>query len=310
LFANADHHQTDIATLLKNLVVYLGLLAIPGGHIEIAAYLKTHPWLITLATAFFGIAGLALLYKMKLSRTLLFTALLLLVTLLPVLRLVMRWYLYLPSVAFCLIVAYFAFRMNLLKSRHYVYAYTSLLFLCWIYAVFISREQQNWIDAGEISRYYTGEVSKIINENQLTHCYLLNVPAEYREIPVNMYGLQSLINFRLRNEFGYQDSVTVKRVLYVSMRKKNDMDFWVVRSLKNEMFEVAVSQTDGYFIFPDHPEWRNIEFQTGQRLATEHYQLETLDINNIGMPTGMLVAISDSTKNVIYTTLGKVELKR
>ena len=308
LFANADHHQTDITTMLKNLVVYLGLLTIPGRHIEIAAYLKTHPWLLTLATAFVGIAALALLYKMKLSRTLLFTFLLLLVSLLPVLRLVMRWYLYLPSVAFCLIVAYFAFRMNLVKTRHYVYSYTFLLFLCWVYAIFILREQQNWIDAGEISRFYTGEVSKIISENQLTHCYLLNVPAEYREIPVNMYGLQSLINFRLRNEFGYQDSVTVKRVLYVTMHEKSDMAFWVVRKMKNEMFEVSVSQTGGYFIFPDHPEWRNLNFQTGQRLATEYYQLETLDINDIGMPSGMLVSITDSTKNVIYTTSGKVEL--
>jgi hypothetical protein len=308
LFANADHHQVDIVTLLKNLVIYLGLLTIPGGHIEIATFLKTHPWLLTLATAFSGVVGLFLLYKMKISRTLLFAVLFLFVTLLPVLRLIMRWYLYLPSVGFCLIAAYFIFRVSLAKSRHYVYAYSLFLLLCWIYAVFIIREQQHWIVAGELSQEYTSEVCKLISEKQLKHCYLLNVPAEFLEIPVNMYGLQSLINFRLKNEYGYEDTVTVKRILYVSMQQKSDMNFWVVRKMKNEMYEVSVSHTGGYFIFPDNLNWRRISFHPGQRLIADSFQLETLDVNNLGLPTSMLVAINDSTRNVIFITLGRVEL--
>jgi len=81
VISSKDHANLLPLQLLKNVSVYLGLLIIPGGHIEIADFLKANPVIFFLLSAA-GIAALAvLLVWVRKSKPLLFLIIFILVTL-------------------------------------------------------------------------------------------------------------------------------------------------------------------------------------------------------------------------------------
>jgi hypothetical protein len=101
------HRDVGVATMARNVAVYLGLLAIPAGHAALDDALRTHPAPLLLAAgAIVLAAGVALVRWRRALAPLLFAIACLLLALVPVVRLTMRWYLYLPSVFFALGLAW------------------------------------------------------------------------------------------------------------------------------------------------------------------------------------------------------------
>ncbi len=298
-FSNADHNLANPLLLFKNLAIYLGLLVIPGGHIEIAQYFQANPMAFAVAAI---AAILVLVFSAGLfrrSRLLFFTLVFTLITLLPVLRLVMRWYLYIPSVGICLGLAYLLYLTNRSKRRIFVLSYGGVLLVCWIYAMFLMTDQRRWINAGNLSREYTGKVAATIAENQLRSCYLLNVPGELAEVPVNMFGLGSFLNFRLRHEFNYSDSVSVKRISYLSLASEDDFRKQVAHKTGENEYELALFQTGAHFFFPKRTDLQRIAFSEGMVIEEPDFQQEILEVNNRKLPVQMIVRMKDISDPVL-----------
>jgi hypothetical protein len=254
VLSNKDHGAISLLPWIKNIAAYLGLLIIPGGHIEIANYLKAHPAVFVVLAAIGLLAAVLLLFWVRRSKILLFFCLFLILTLLPVTRLLMRWYLYIPSVGFCLALAFVIYRLNISKFGKWKLAYLATALIVFVYVFFILEEQNRWINAGQLSKKISYQAAKTISENNLEKCFFLNVPAELEEVPVLMYGVSSFINFRLRNDFNASGEVQVYPVCAMSLEQVPDLNRVIIGMMENRNYLISLEQTGSSFVFPRHSE--------------------------------------------------------
>ena len=142
------HGNVAPTHLLKNLASYLGLLIVPLGHYQIERLLSGQPLLfMVLALAALGVATLALWKARAERRALVLSALWVGITLLPVIRLMYRWYLYLPSVGFAIALGSLLARARERGQAAMVFG----LALWGLYAGITVAEARPWIEA---SRHY------------------------------------------------------------------------------------------------------------------------------------------------------------
>lgn len=299
VFGNTDHSLHSPLQLIKNTAVYLGLLIVPGGHIEIANYLKAHPVVFITLSLLSLVVLIFSLRWVKKSRLLLFLLSFVLITLLPVLRLVMRWYLYIPSVGFSMAIAYLFFKVYR-PAHHWRQLSTMLLlFTSLIYAFFIYQEQNRWLAAGEFSREFTGKLAAKIAEENLGACYLLNVPGELQEVPVAIYGLEPFINFRLANEFGYRQPVTIRSVAYLSLSAPADFHLQTVRKVSARSYELSGEKSAAHYYFLQS-DLRNRPLKEGVKIFGAGFQQRIEKINERGEVVKMSVAFEDNGVPVLY----------
>ncbi len=299
LFGNTDHSLHSPLQLIKNFVIYLGLLSVPGGHIEIANYIKVHPSLFMVAALFCITLFIFSFRWIKKSRELLFLLIFVLLSLLPVIRLVMRWYLYIPSVGFCLAVAYFLSRIYNPEKGLRQLSVMLLLLISLIFTVFVRQEQQRWLSAGKFSREFTGKLAAAIANSDIKTCYLLNVPGELQEVPVAIYGLATFINFRLATEFNYPQQVTIKPVAYLSLADTADFNFQTVRKLSNLDYEISTEKTGAHYFFL-RSDVQNTGLREGLKISDQGFQQQIEKLNARGEAVKMSINFEDDKVAVCY----------
>lgn len=308
VLGNADHRLTGPLQVAKNLVVYLGLLAVPGGHIAIGNVLKAHPLLfagLTLAGLF--LLGLAF-RRLKTSPPLLFLLLFVLLTLLPVIRLVMRWYLYIPSLGFCLALGYLLPQLAARQSRSRQVAVAAMLGTGLVYAGFLWQAQMDWRQAGELSRNYTGKLAAAIAGQPGTDFYVLNVPGEVAEVPVAMYGLQAFIRFRLANEFADQRPVILRRVAYLSLGNPGELDRQDVRETGQGRYMLSTGGANACYFFPDMAHQRG-RWHPGAEIAGDGFRGEIMAVNPRGEVVQLTVVLSDPRTPVLVYRAGQIAVE-
>lgn len=110
--AGGVHGGVPIGALVRNLATYVGMLVVPVGQERIAVLLRAHPALFVIVAIVALVAGAAVVYRWRRRLgPVLFLGALLIATLVPVLRLAMRWYLYLPSAFFALALGWMFWRL-------------------------------------------------------------------------------------------------------------------------------------------------------------------------------------------------------
>lgn len=308
VISSKDHANLLPLQLLKNVSVYLGLLIIPGGHIEIADFLKANPIIFFLLSVA-GIAALTvLLVWVRKSKPLLFLIIFVLVTLIPVLRLMMRWYLYIPSAGFCIALAYILRRLDVAKFGKLKLSYIFAALVFSIYAFFILNEQDRWINAGNVSREISAKIAGTIAENKLEKCYFLNAPGELQEVPVMIYGIEELINFRLRHDFGYAEKVEITPVCMISLGQKADYENQIIGKIGERQYTISLELTDSFFIFPLHREILSHKSKMEKGLVIEDagFIRKIENINALNEADKIKVEINDPAIPVVYYLNGNV----
>ena len=283
-FSNEAHQFSGILQLVKNLATYAGLLMVPGGHVEIANIFRAHPNLFLALSLLVLIGGLISLRWVVRDARLLFFCGFILITLLPVIRLMMRWYLYIPSLGFCLAAAYLLQilyrRFNTRQRFNPAYLFAALLFLT--YGFFIHQEQQRWWRAGEISRDVSGQIAREAQAQQLDSCLFLNLSSELEEVPVNLYGLETLVNYRLADEFHHERHLKIEPVCYISWQHPEDLDHQQLERLDERSFRISLEATGSFFVFPEHERFHRSRagIEIGTVLETANYRqiIEQLDL--------------------------------
>ncbi len=246
VFSNEMHNTLNPLVFLKNAAVYLGLLVVPGGHEAIALFLKTHPALFMVLTVV-SLAGTGFLFwKARPSRTVWFWAGFTVLTLLPVLRLVMRWYLYLPSAGFALALSFWMEEgiKNKRLARALMLVYVSVL------TVFLLQQQNRWVKAGRLAKTYSGRYAHSVQARGLKRCAVLTVPAELEETPVFMFGFQEFIRFRLNHSFQFKQQPELFVLSRVSLNDAADMNRLRITTIDSLTFELSLAGTQSQFIFP------------------------------------------------------------
>ncbi len=278
------HTNLEITNLIRNLSVFIGLLVIPGGHIEISNFLKSNQQVFTVLT-FACLFILLFLIRVLLKRKeTLFLTLFVLLTLLPVIRLAMRWYLYLPSVGFCLLVAYSIWKLQSQKGNRRKIAFLALTVILLTYSTFLIVEQSRWLKSGQISKHVTYLIAEKMATENLYSCFLLSVPAEYKETLTLIHGLESLVNLRLRSDFGYTLPAKILSATLISVRSDQDASFDQLVEHRNAAFRLSLKDSPSFFIFPDQVEIAiyHVRPEIGSKFSYSTYDIIIRGLNKAG----------------------------
>lgn len=294
------HTNIDPFILLKNTAAFLGLLVIPGGHIEIGNFLNSNP-LVFLALSIIVIVFLLLFAKLfAKQKDLLFFSFFVLLAILPVIRLTMRWYLYLPSVGFCLGLGYLFWKLKNLNGHYKKFAYFLLAVIVLTYSSFLIIEQNRWLKSGLISRQVSYQIAEKIAEENIDKFMLLSVPAEYKETPVLIHGLEPIVNFRLRSEFDYSKLVEIKSLTQVSIHGEYEPAFVRISVIDSISSNLSLSGTNSFFIFPEQQDLisQKAVIKVGTEISYVTHELTVLELNDAGQAIRLNCIIKDLTWQV------------
>jgi len=296
--------HTNIAPvhLLKNLATFIGLLIVPGGQIGLANYLKANPDVFATLAALSILLLVASLRWISRQKHLWFFSLFVLLTLLPVMRLAMRWYLYLPSVGFCLAVAYLLRQLYVRGDAWKRAAIGIAAIIALVYAYFLIVEQNRWLHSGRLAKKITMQITGKINEDKTESCLILSVPGEYEETPVLMHGFESLVNYRLRTDFDYQAPVRVLAASLFSIRNCELDCFPEIIKKDSNVFILSLKHTESFFVFPEILEITSQKktFRQGYDIAQEAFGISVDSVNQFGMPVSLALSIKDSSLRLYY----------
>ncbi len=251
LLVNEMHHTLNPLVLMKNMVVYLGLLIVPGGHEIIALFLRAHPaWFGILTVGALSVSVLLFL-KFRPSRKVVFWILFILFTLLPVLRLTMRWYLYIPSAGFALGLAFWLYEVSPKKNG------TRILpgIIALLFTLFLFQQQNRWLAAGDMAKQISGRFVQRIEKKQASRYTFLTVPAELQDTPVFMFGFQEYLHFRMSGDFSDSDAPEILSLSKISLSNRAEWEKLNIVKIDSLRYDLSVEGTQAEFIFPNQADW-------------------------------------------------------
>ncbi len=241
VFTARDAHSTGtLIDVVKNYFIFTGLLVFPFFLREMQSFLLMHKFF----AAIIGIAaatGFAFIFfrRKKKNALVLFFILFIILTIAPASRLMMRWYLYLPSVGFTGLISYLIFSINIKQLRLPVIISISLLI---VYSIALIHEETNWV---KYSQESITALKEFIKQNRseiesTRQAEFLTIPAKINDIPVFQLAFDKLFNFY------FDDSTRINIKVDSKSYLNNFADQVYLSSNKNG---IRLRQTDNnYFI--------------------------------------------------------------
>ncbi len=194
--SDKTHPFIGITGLVKNYILFGGLLIFPFFSYDFTPFIKDNLNYFIIGGAILVIPAILILRKLKADwRILIFLLLFILLTILPASRLVMKWYLYLPSVGFIILVSYIIFTNFKIKRGVF---FASAIFCIFLVSNIIV--QFKWLDLTTtsdkiISRFKEEYKQEIATGNTLV---FLTIPAKIGNYPVNHLNFGDHIKYHLK----------------------------------------------------------------------------------------------------------------
>ncbi len=221
VFTAKDAHSAGtLADIVKNYFVFSGLLAFPFFLREMQSLLTAHK-LLAGVIGLIAASGILFLFfkKKKKDSAILFFILFIILTIAPASRLMMRWYLYLPSVGFTGLLSYLIFssgfgKLNgIIKRLRYSLIISSSLLI--IYSAALLHEEINWV---KYSSESVNALKEFIQQNKkeiesASQVEFLTIPAKINDVPVFQLAFDKLFNFYFHSSTGINVEVDSKSYL-------------------------------------------------------------------------------------------------
>lgn len=197
--AGDAHAGKGIIDVVKNYFLFIGILSFPF-YLREVEFLITQNKLILLIPAA-ALCGIIFhIYKLKLyrERKLWFFILFLLITIAPASRLFMRWYLYLPSAAFSVLVVYYFLSLRISNAAKR--AALSILVLIFTFAIAV--KELKWIENSGKSHQSLLELKKNFGNEIISAggASFITFPAKVDDIPLQNLGKDYLFNHYLSDK--------------------------------------------------------------------------------------------------------------
>ncbi len=245
IFEAKDAHSTaTIFDALKNYIFFGGLLVFPFFIREIQSFVLTHKIIFIFGSIAAFLPLLFLLIKNRKKNLIaVFLILFILITIAPASRLLMRWYLYLPSAGFTALLAYIIFTSKF--KRKYMPVAIALMLLT-IYSAALLHKESKWVK-------YTNQADQIMKETVAQHkgdflkdttIGFLTVPAKVDDIPIFQLGFDHLLNYYMKGMLRAEIHVYTKS--YLSCL--NDE----ISEQKNNGEYSLIQEKDNHFILSDY----------------------------------------------------------
>ncbi len=198
LFKAEDAHSSaTLLTIIKNNFLFMGMTIFPFYLREIQSFLIQYPYFVFAGAILFLFSFVFYLKKQrKVDWVLIFFILFFLITLLPASRLLMRWYLYLPSVGFVAALSYFIFTSNF-KSKFVPVIISISIFT--LYSTVSHLKLNEWIavtnEGEKILSTFVSDYKDVIASSDTLE--FLTLPAKVNDIPVYQLAFGHHLNFYL-----------------------------------------------------------------------------------------------------------------
>ncbi len=246
IFALKDAHSAGTpADVIKNVIFFTGMLIFPFFLREIQELIKSN-LLVFLVSG--GILILSAFYyilrKKRKDFFLILMIFFILITILPASRLLMRWYLYLPSAGFALLLSYLMLNgwPDIRKGI------LSVLIVFVIYYSYTIHRETRWIEVAGMGRNAVVNLKEQITGTDKNELIFLTVPAKVDDIPLFQLGF----DHHLRIMLGIDNKISVLSKSYLESPS-------ALIETNISPGDIMLSQTgDNYFMLSDIG--KNIKF--------------------------------------------------
>jgi len=166
----------------------------------------------------------------------------------------MRWYLYLPSAGFVLLVCYLVFTS--FKKKKTV-AVTLTLIIFSIYTFFLVQKEIAWLDISKKSVAAFEELKNDLSNTEYSSITFLTIPAKVGDVPIYQLQFEQLAQYYL------------KRQIQIEVLSKSYLSNWSdhVELIFPKNGTIILQQNkDNYFLLFDNKKNLNFDLKTGKQL--------------------------------------------
>jgi len=253
--AQDAHSSAGLFTIIKNYFFFGGFLLFPFSPREVQQVLFTNQSLAVIAGGIGLIAFSFLLYKKRSDKLFCFLFLFIILTILPSSRLFMRWYLYLPSAGFVLLVCYLVFTTFNKKKTAVLF---SLLMIFSIYTFCLVQKEIVWRDVTKKSVVALEELKKEFSANEYSSITFLTIPAKVGDVPVYQLQFETLAQYYL------------KKQIRIEVLSKSYLSSWneSIGATADERGNIILQHyKDNYFLLFDNKKNLNFDVKIAKQLS-------------------------------------------
>ncbi len=191
----------NVSYYFKNILKLTGFLTIPFGYEFFELLYSKYP-AIFLSTAIVCVFGMIIFFYFvcRKDKAFFYILIFFIIITLPFFQLVMRWYLYLPSVGFSLFIGYLIYKVKRGKKRYGRIILGIYLFLCvigYMYYTYV------WYLNSNFNKELIKKIIMLMKQHRdKKYFYIVNLPAKIYRCPTFGYGFEHTV--RLFNEDTFQ----------------------------------------------------------------------------------------------------------
>lgn len=199
LGGNGPHTETNILHIARNMAMFLAALVVPTGLYQLEEWLAAYPLVVVGTGTAVAAAAAWVAWRNRSSLVpLLLPAAWILLTLLPVSRLMMRWYLYIPSVGFSIGLAW-AVRWACQNNRQLRNSVASAIAL--LYAGILAFTVSQWISASNVAERLVAQLQREVRVGGgADTIYVASSLARIQTVPVFHLGFQKTLQLAFGND--------------------------------------------------------------------------------------------------------------
>ena len=167
----------------------------------------------------------------------------------------MRWYLYLPSAGFVLLICYLVFTSFNKKKNA---ALVSLLLILSIYTFSLVQKETEWSVISKKSVVALEALQTGLTTNQYSSLTFLTIPAKVRDVPVYQLQFESLAQYYLKSK------------IQIEVLSKSYLSDWneIIGMSADKSGNIILQQNkDNYFLLFDNKKNLNFNLKTGKQLS-------------------------------------------
>jgi hypothetical protein len=225
-FKNDAHQSFSLLGILKNYLIYGGLVVIPGN------YEKFYELLCNYRVALFMVAGSLIVifiisiifFKKPLERYkgIHIFLLLIMISFLPVIRLVMRWYVYIPSMFFAILIGVMLLKIYVNHRSKYRISMIILILYIAVATKSLYSYEMRWYNAGYLAKNMTDFFKRQFHPSEKEMNFLI-LPGELKEVPVYQFGFNDYFHFRMFESFNFPKQYQIHVGVFASIDKIKDL---------------------------------------------------------------------------------------
>ena len=276
-----------LSQLLLNIMKMVSFLLVPFGHGWLGTYFLDYKLYLIIILVPISVKGLIFLYNNRDSYQIVILILLMLfISVIPLFKLTMRWYLYVPSSFFSILLAIIIIRSKA-KSR---ILYSGMLIYLGLFMVGSLRNYNIWIDNAKTNKLLVdGLLQKIKTHSEANSFIILNFPAKIHRTATFIDGFESLIALKTEDK---KRILRPLNVVHENSLKPTDIN------ILNKNFILNACEESSYFLLGSNQQRLGLKTSSpGDIIKMDVGTVTIQKVNAKGKPTRVSLSLNDRIKN-------------